>query len=78
MSKDFVFVSKGTEISLGKFVLEHFTLLTLDVQTGVVSNEDRMREDRGNKNRSPGVTQLWFMKRRWKNPSGSTDQTTGW
>ncbi len=25
---------------MGKFVLEHFTLLTLDVQTGVVSDED--------------------------------------
>ena len=34
------FVSKGAEISLGKFVLEHFTPLTLDIQTGVVSAED--------------------------------------
>jgi len=34
------FVSKGTEISLGKFVPEYFTPLTLDSQTGVVSTED--------------------------------------
>ncbi len=33
------FVSKGTEISLGKIVSEHFTSLTLDLQ-GVVSTED--------------------------------------
>ena len=57
------FVSKDTEISLGKFVLEHFTPLTLDVQTGVTSDEDTteiwettkkesMEKVRGNKNRS--------------------------
>ncbi len=40
VSKEWDFVSKGTEISFGKFVSEHFTLLTLDIQTGVVSNED--------------------------------------
>ena len=34
------FVTKGTEISLGKFVLEHFTSLTLVIQTEVVSVED--------------------------------------
>jgi hypothetical protein len=34
------FFSKGTEISLGKFVSEYFTPLTLDLQTGVVSTED--------------------------------------
>jgi hypothetical protein len=34
VSKEWDFVSKGTEISFGKFVLEHFTLLTLDIQTG--------------------------------------------
>ena len=38
--RDWEFVSKGTEISLGKFVSEHFTSLTLDLQTGVVSTED--------------------------------------
>ena len=38
--RDWKFVSKGTEISLGKFVSEHFTSLTLDLQTGVVSTED--------------------------------------
>ena len=40
VSKEWEFVSKGTEIWLGKFVLEHFTPLTLDIQTGVVSAED--------------------------------------
>jgi hypothetical protein len=34
------FVSKGTEISMGKFVSEYFTPLTLDLQKGVVSTED--------------------------------------
>jgi hypothetical protein len=38
--RDWEFVSKGTKISLGKFVSEYFTPLTLDLQTGVVSTED--------------------------------------
>jgi hypothetical protein len=38
--RDWEFDSKGTEISLGKFVSEYFTSLTLDLQTGVVSTED--------------------------------------
>ncbi len=38
--RDWEFVSKGTEISLGKFESEYFTPLTLDLQTGVVSTED--------------------------------------
>jgi hypothetical protein len=38
--RDWEFVSKGTEISMGKFVSEYFTPLTLDLQTGVVSTED--------------------------------------
>jgi hypothetical protein len=38
--RDWEFVSKGTEISLGKFVSEYFTPLTLDSQSGVVSTED--------------------------------------
>ena len=40
VNKDWEFVSKGTEISLGKFVPEYFTPLTLDLKTGVVSTED--------------------------------------
>ena len=40
VSRDWEFVSKGTEISLGKFVSEHFTPLILDSQTCVVSTED--------------------------------------
>ena len=31
---------KGTEMSLGRFVSEYFTPLTLDTNTGVVSDED--------------------------------------
>ena len=38
--RDWEFVSKGTEISMGKFVSEYFTPLTLDSQSGVVSTED--------------------------------------
>ena len=38
--KDWEFVSKGTEISLGRFVSEHFTPLKIDTKTGVVSDED--------------------------------------
>ena len=40
VSKDWEFVSKGTEISLGRFVSEFFTPLTLDSNTGVISDED--------------------------------------
>ena len=38
--RDWEFVSKGTEISLGKFVSEYFTPLTLGLQMGVISTED--------------------------------------
>jgi hypothetical protein len=38
--RDWEFVSKGTEISLGKFVSEYFTPLTLDSRSGVVSTEE--------------------------------------
>ena len=40
VNKDWEFVSKGTEISLGRFVLEFFTPFTLDSDTGVISDED--------------------------------------
>jgi hypothetical protein len=76
---------------VGKFVLEHFTPLTLDVQTGVVSDEDTdeiwetskketiaSEKVRGNKNRSGGQIHLWEMIERRKNPSDSADQTVGW
>jgi hypothetical protein len=63
VNKDWEYVSKGTEISLWKFVPEYFTPLTLDLRTGVVSTEDTteiwetVREEaiekvRGRKNRS--------------------------
>jgi hypothetical protein len=46
VNKDWEFVSKGTEISLGKFP-EFFTPLTLNLLTGVVSTEgiDEIREE---------------------------------
>ena len=40
VNKNWEFVSKGTEISLGKFVSEYFTPLTIDSRSGVVSTED--------------------------------------
>ena len=33
-------MSRRTEISLGRFVSEHFTPLTLDIKTWVISDED--------------------------------------
>ena len=52
VSKDWEFVSKGTEISLGRFVSEYFTSLTLDTKTGVVSDED--------------TEEIWEIRRRWR------------
>jgi len=43
VNRDWEFVSKGTEISLGRFVPEYFTPLTLDSRTGVVSTEDTVK-----------------------------------
>ena len=40
VNRDWEFVSKGTEISLGRLVSEFFTPLTLDIRTGVFSTED--------------------------------------
>ena len=84
VSKEWEFVSKGTEISLGKFVLKHFTPLTLDIQTGVVSaedtaeiweaaKEDALEKARGKKNRVTGADSPMVDERRWKSPSGSAD-----
>ena len=65
VDQDWEFVSKGTEISLGKFVTEHLTPVTLDIKTGVVSDEDTteiweaarevtIEKVRRNKNRESG------------------------
>ncbi len=65
VDKDWEFVSKGTEISMGRFVSEHFTPLTLDIKTGVISDEDTeeiwetvkevvIEKVRRNKNRASG------------------------
>jgi hypothetical protein len=40
LRKDWDFVSKDTEISVGKFELHHFTPLTLGERTGIVSDEE--------------------------------------
>ena len=61
VSKEWEFDSKGTEISLGKFVLAHFTSLTLDIQTEEWS---RLR------------TQMGSGSLR-KSPSDSAEQTAG-
>ena len=65
IDKDWEFVTKGTEISMGRFVSEHFSPLTLDIKTGVISDEDTteiwetvkevaIEKVRRNKNRSSG------------------------
>ena len=65
VDKDWEVVSKGTEISMGRFVSEHFTPLTLDIKTGVISDEDTeeiwetvkevvIEKVRRNKNRASG------------------------
>ena len=85
--RDWEFVSKGTEISLGKFVSEHFTPLTLNSQSGVVSTEDtaeiweaakeeamekaRRKASRQARADSPRIDEA-------KNLSGSAGQTDGW
>ena len=77
---------EGSEISLGKFVSEDFTPLTLDSQTGVVSTEDTgeiwktakeeaMEKVKGRANRTEGRIRPWSMKWRWKSLSGSAGQT---
>ena len=69
VNKEWEFVSKVTGFSLGKFVSEHFMSLTLDIQTGVVSDEDMTEiwefvkevvteKVRRNKNRSSGGDSL--------------------
>ena len=69
VDKDWEFISKGTEISLGRFVSEYFTPLTLDTKSGVVSVEDTaeiwesakeeaMEKIRRTKSRTPGGTPI--------------------
>ena len=64
--RDWKFLSKGTEISLGKFVSTYFTPLTLDSRSDVVSTEDTeeiwkaakeeaMEKAKGNANRQVRV-----------------------
>ena len=73
VNKEWEFVSKGTDISLGKFVPEHFTSLTLDIKTGVVSDEDSteiwesarevaIEKVRRNKNRESGGDSLLILE----------------
>ena len=85
--RDWEFVSKGTEISLGKFVSEYFTPLTLDSQTGVVSTEDTVEIWESTKEEAPEKTRRkasrqarthpGSMRRRWKSLSVSVGQTAG-
>jgi hypothetical protein len=46
VNKDWEFVSKGTEISLGRFVSEYFTPLILSSRMSVVSTEDTVTQIR--------------------------------
>ncbi len=68
-------------------VLYHFTPLTLDVQTGRVSDEDiaeileaakkeAMEKVRGSNNRSARAESPMTDEK--KSPSGLADQTVGW
>ena len=66
MNKDWEFVSKGTEISLGKFVPEQFTPLTLNLQTGVVSTEDTEEPKRVKKSFCLSRSDGWVMNRKMK------------
>ena len=69
VDKDWEFISKGTEISLGRVVSEYFTPLTLDTKSEVVSVEDTaeiwefakeeaMEKVRRTKSRTPGGTPI--------------------
>ena len=82
------FVSKGTEMYLGKFVQKHFMSLTLDIQTGLVSVEDTVeiwetvKEDtiekvRGNKNRSTRADSAMVDDKEVEKSFCSADHTTG-
>ena len=86
--RDWEFVSKGTEISLGKFVSEHFTPLTLDLQTGVVSTEDTdeiwkaakeeaMEKVKGRANSRVRVESPMVDEAEVESLSGSAGQTAG-
>ena len=44
VNKQWEFISKGTEFLLGKFVSEYFAPRTLNIQTGVVSDEDTVEK----------------------------------
>ena len=87
--KEWEFVLKGTEISLGKFVSEHFTSLTIDIKTGVVSDEDTIEiwetakevvveKVRRNKNRASGGDSLLIHEVEVEKSFWSADQMTGW
>ena len=89
VNKDWEFVSKGTEISLGKFVPEYFTPLTLDLKTGVVSTEDTgeiweeakeevMEKVRGRSTRTARADSPMTDETEEESLSVSTGQTGGW
>ena len=79
---------EGDRGLVGKILSEHFTPLTLDIQTGVVSDEDTseiwddvkevaIEKVKRNKNRSTGGDSLMVDEEKVESPSDSGDQTTG-
>ena len=83
------FVSKGTEISVGRFLIEYFTPLTLGEQLqSALSDEDvtevwvaakleAISKVRKMKGGAKGAEDLIQMRRKWKRPSGSVGPMVG-
>jgi hypothetical protein len=80
---------EGHRNLVGKICARHFTPLTLDVQTGVISDEDTnelweaarkeaIEKVRGNKNSSVRADSPVVDEEEWKSPAGSADQTAAW
>ena len=87
--KDWDFVSKGTEISVGRFLIEYFTPLTLgEKHQGDLSDEDvtkvwlaakseAISKVRRTKGGAKGEKHIVQMRRKWKRPSGSAGPMAG-
>ena len=81
--KDWDFVSENTELSVGSFLIEYFTPLTLGQEHhGALSDEDVTEEwaapkseaiskVRKLKDGTRGEEDLTWTRRKWKRPSGS-------
>ena len=88
--KDWDFVSRVTEISVGRFLIGYFTPLTLERQhQSALSDEDvtdvwaaakleAIRKVRKMKGGVKEQNHLIQTRRKWKRPSVSTDPMVGW